>query len=174
MEQHHKYDIFRHDRIHRGILNDKKMKYYFIANINKVFEREDVVDTRIFKQWTELTTDQVAYYLAHPDASRADIECLGIHPEVAAPALADYKASRLSELRELQGNLLGAQISPKDAIFALLGVYGTIDSAAKLVKYKALAVKFNAEYLRIAALITVATTNAAVMPLLMIINSQRI
>ena len=138
------------------------MKYYFIANINKVFEREDVVDTRIFKQWTELTADQVTYYLAHPDASRADIECLGIYPEVVVPALADYKSTKLSELRELQGSLLGAQISPKDAIFALLGAYGTIDSAAKLVKYKALAIKFNSEYVRIAALITIATTNAVV------------
>ena len=83
-------------------------------------------------------------------------------PEVVVPALTDYKETKLTELRELQGSLLGAQISPKEAIFALLGVYGTLDSAAKLVKYKSLAIKFNAEYLRVAALISLATSNDAV------------
>lgn len=50
------------------------MYYYFIANLSNVFERTERIDTDLYPQFTELTTEQVEYHLAHSEAKRWEIE----------------------------------------------------------------------------------------------------
>ena len=74
------------------------MFYYFIANFQDVYEREEEVDLKEFPQFYPLTDEQVEYHLAHPEAKRWEIE--HHNDPIPEPTLDDVKRNKISEIDE--------------------------------------------------------------------------
>jgi|GEM_PF-3399307 len=74
------------------------MQYYH--NNKKVWKFEDTINMSSYETFIPLTTEQKAFYEAHPEASLQEtLNCELYAPYI--PPLEDYKALRISELSEL-------------------------------------------------------------------------
>lgn len=72
--------------------------YYFIKNDQRVFVIDEQVDIKIYPQYKELTSEQIEYYLAHPEAKRWEIE--HHNDPVPEPTLDDAKRDKIFEIDE--------------------------------------------------------------------------
>ena len=74
--------------------------FYYIYNDEKIKVRELAVDTELFAMYKEMTDEQVAFYLANPTASVAEVKRCELYPIPVEPTLDEVKASAIEELSE--------------------------------------------------------------------------
>lgn len=85
------------------------MNYYFIKGQNKVFTREDLIDTTLFPQWTKLTEEEENFYLANPTVSVHEIKNLQINTPTPTHevTLEEYKIQAIAECSNLSLTRIG-------------------------------------------------------------------
>lgn len=83
------------------------MNYYFIKGQNKVFAREDLIDTTLFPQWTKLTEEEENFYLANPTVSVHEIKNLQINTPTHEVTLEEYKIKAIAKCSNLSLTRIG-------------------------------------------------------------------